>query len=172
MKNVYRLKTDIDIKPLYNEIDMKNGWQKWSPNMSGHGTAFKYSSRQSLLRHKDSSPTEVYSNYKKLHKFLSEFEDIYGGKVIKASYYIIPVGRKISKHADLGLEKRFEEADRFHLVISGSYVYTVEAERNIFKEGELWWFDNQKQHEGRNNNTIDRINLVIDVENCNWRETI
>ena len=172
MKNVYRLKTDIDIKPLYNEIDMKNGWQKWSPNMSGHGTAFKYSSRQSLLRHKDSSPTEVYPNYKKLHKFLSEFEDIYGGKVIKASYYIIPVGRKISKHADLGLEKRFEEADRFHLVISGSYVYTVEAERNIFKEGELWWFDNQKQHEARNNNTIDRINLVIDVENCNWRETI
>ena len=172
MKNVYRLKTDIDVKPIYNELDMKNGWEKWSPDMIGHSPVFKHSSRQILLRHADASPTEVYSNYKALQKFKLEFEDIYGGKIIKAAFYLMPVGHRILKHADngIGFEQRFMEADRFHLVISGSYVYNVENVRCVFKEGELWWFDNQKQHDSFNIGSIDRLAFIFDVENCNWRE--
>ena len=74
MKNAYLLDTDIDVKSLYDEIDMENEWEKWHPNMKGYGPSFRHMSRQVLLRHADASPTEVYSNYKELHKFLTTYK--------------------------------------------------------------------------------------------------
>ena len=94
MKNAYLLDTDIDVKSLYDEIDMENEWEKWHPNMKGYGPSFRHMSRQVLLRHADASPTEIYSNYKALHKFLSWFEIIYGGETVKASYHILPLSKK------------------------------------------------------------------------------
>ena len=170
MKNVHRLKTDIDVKPIYNELDMKNGWEKWSPDMIGHSPVFKHSSRQILLRHADASPTEVYSNYKELHKFLSWFEIIYGGEIVKASYYILPLSKKVDTHEDGSIWHK--NKDRFHLVLSGKYSYKVDGEKNIFEEGDLWWFDNKKMHGSHNIGTKIRLILVIDVCNSHWRSLL
>jgi len=178
MKNVCLLNADIDIKTLRSELDMKNGWEKWSTNMKGHGPAFKHSSRQALFGQIANPIADIYSNYKELPKFLLWFVETYGGEIKKASYYLIPVGRKIVKHRDGSTFSK--DKDRFHLVISGSYAYTVsedrgetqEDEKNVFKEGELWWFDNKKYHEAENNDTVDRISLVFDVYKSNWRDMI
>ena len=49
MKNAYLLDTDIDVKSLYDEIDMENEWEKWHPNMKGYGPRFRHMSRQVLI---------------------------------------------------------------------------------------------------------------------------
>ena len=62
--------------------------------------------------------------------------------------------------------------DRFHLVLSGKYSYKVDGEKNIFEEGDLWWFDNKKMHGSHNIGTKIRLILVIDVCNSHWRSLL
>ena len=76
----------------------------------------------------------------------------------------MPAGGKVYPHKDGG--EYYENKDRFHLVLSGYYDYTVDDETQRFGAGDLFWFDNKKMHSSINATPIPRISLIFDVEGC------
>jgi hypothetical protein len=127
----------------------------------------------------DFVPTEIYFKYPNLNKFFLWFVETYGGKVARAIIYNTPTKGGVLKHRDAlpdGQEtvprkiKLHGNKDRFHLVISGKYEYTVHGETQVFSKGELWWFDNKTFHSSYNHGDVPKINLVFDVADSMFGE--
>ena len=65
----------------------------------------------------------------------------------------------------------FENKDRFHLVLIGSFAFTVGDITKTLNEGELWWFDNKKVHSVKNLLDKPRISVIFDVlHGSSWRD--
>jgi hypothetical protein len=66
-------------------------------------------------------------------------------------------------HTDVGAYYRHR--NRYHLVLQsekGSEFMSGD-ERQIFREGELWWFHNKKVHSVKNLSTSPRIHIIFDL---------
>lgn len=72
-------------------------------------------------------------------------------------------GRKITPHVDGGAPATYYE--RFHVVLSASpgCLFRSGDETVQMRAGEVWWFDNTKEHEVVNNGVDDRVHLIIDI---------
>ncbi len=72
-------------------------------------------------------------------------------------------GSKIDAHVDGGSHAAYYE--RFHVVLNSAPGCSFRAgdETVHMQTGELWWFDNSKEHEVVNNSADDRIHMIIDV---------
>jgi mannose-6-phosphate isomerase-like protein (cupin superfamily) len=202
---VKKILDNIDVKSLYDEIDMSlwhgvhlssdfaGNWANTSKQLllgwTKHGNYNEPFSLYDGVIPKDLHdmlvddflPTKLYFKHPNLHKFFLWFTKTYGGKIARAVYYTTPPKYSVKKHRDAlpdGQETRFEKRalhenkDRFHLVVSGEYVYTVHDEIECFRKGELWWFNNKMYHSSFNHGKITKINLVFDVAGSNWREMI
>ena len=137
-------------------------------------------------------PTENYFYYPQIHQFLLWFKKTYGGKLARVMYYNTTPKDGVKTHADgarpsgqaVGTPYElansiysnslqhalYHKKERFSLVISGEYMFTVDEETECFKEGDLWWFDNRLLHSSYNHGDINKINLIFDVEGSRWRE--
>ena len=124
-------------------------------------------------------PTENYFYYPQTHKFLHWFTKTYGGKFARVIYYHTPPKNGVGKHADgarLSPDDAgwpmFANKDRFSLVVSGEYTFTVDGETEHFKTGDLWWFANKLPHvhSSYNHGDTSKTNLIFDVEGSLWRE--
>lgn len=72
-------------------------------------------------------------------------------------------GMRILPHADEGgYSERF---DRYHVSLQSlpGNVFRCGDEKISPETGDLWWFNNNIEHEIVNNSVGDRINLVVDV---------
>ena len=166
----------------------------------GHGKAWEETSYQILLDVKQNPgqsstnlpkdlqdmiiqphfiPTELYFKHPNAHKFFLWFTETYGGKIARAIYYTTPPKYAVKRHRDAlpdGQETRplkkilYGNKDRFHLIISGKYEYTVHGETQVFSKGELWWFDNKMFHSSYNHGNVPKINLVFDVADSMFGE--
>jgi len=58
----------------------------------------------------------------------------------------------------------YKTRHRYHLAITGSYLYTVEDQRKQVNPGTLMWFNNKRVHSSYNNSAEDRISVIFDVE--------
>jgi len=170
-----KLKSDIDVKYLYDELFDINNKQKFAAlrrsGGSGEGlvngktdiiivsnSANDQRARETMG---EEEPTIWEYDYPELYKFFKWFTAIYGGTVRKANYYNTPPGSGVKSHVDY--HRYFRDKDRFHLVLSGQYKYTVHGETEIFSKGDLWWFNNKLEHKSYNHGDEDKINLVFDV---------
>jgi hypothetical protein len=72
-------------------------------------------------------------------------------------------GKRIEKHVDSGDHARYYE--RFHLVLQAypGCLFRAGDETVQMKTGEVWWFQNQAEHEVLNNSQDDRIHLIVDI---------
>lgn len=72
-------------------------------------------------------------------------------------------GRKIAPHIDGGLPATYY--DRFHVVLDAApgCLFRSGDETVQMASGQVWWFDNTKEHEVINNSVDDRIHLIIDI---------
>lgn len=70
---------------------------------------------------------------------------------------------KVYRHFDRG--EYYKRRDRYHFVLQSrnGTKMIVENEERIWKEGELWWFDNKKLHEVENLSDLPRIHIVFDL---------
>ena len=112
---------------------------------------------------------EVYHKYNECVYFLNWFEKMYGGIIKRVSIAHLPAGGKVYPHTDYAVASwrlPGDNKDRFHLVLSGYYDYTVGDETRRFGAGDLFWFDNKKIHSSINATPIPRISLIFDVEGC------
>lgn len=75
----------------------------------------------------------------------------------------LPPNGKVDPHRDMGAPADYY--DRYHIVIKSSEgnLFRTEDEIVWMQEGEVWWFDNTKEHEVVNNSKEDRIHLIVDI---------
>ena len=72
-------------------------------------------------------------------------------------------GRKITPHIDGGAPATYY--DRFHIVLNSApgCLFRSGNETVHMGTGQVWWFDNTKEHEVINNSVDDRIHLIVDI---------
>lgn len=72
-------------------------------------------------------------------------------------------GYKITAHVDGGAPAEYY--DRFHIVLNSAPGCDFRAgdEWVHMATGEVWWFDNTKEHEVVNNSGDDRIHMIVDI---------
>ena len=184
MRNHKRLLENVkDIKPILDELNNATwnqalGSSKYKDEYKSGKIQNNFKDAKSLyLIRKDGrvSPAEpLFINTK---KFLKQFINDFDGKLASVVFYKLKGKSGVGKHIDSG--EYYEDKDRFHLVIKGRYRYTVNEvhpylgkESVIYNEGELWWFNNKKPHESWNFTREERIILVFDVSQSNWRSKI
>ena len=57
----------------------------------------------------------------------------------------------------------YQDKDRYHLSLAGTYEYTVGDEKIIVEPGTFFWFYNKIPHSAINVGEVDRVTLVWDV---------
>lgn len=83
-------------------------------------------------------------------------------------------GQTIPTHSDIISEAEaafpFRRAparyyERYHIVLASSpgVVFRCGEEQVWMRQGEVWWFNNQLEHEVVNNSAEDRIHLIVDI---------
>ena len=108
--------------------------------------------------------TSFWHKYPPIQIFLNWFEHKFGGDIHRVNLVRMCPGGSVKEHTDGG--RYYKDKDRFHLVIQGEYEYTVNKESMIYKQGDLWWFNNKEIHESFNVTNQDRIVLIFDVKGC------
>ena len=75
----------------------------------------------------------------------------------------VPPGNKIHRHHDRG--SWHAEFHNFKIYVAlksnAGCVNEFEGETFTMEDGEAWWFDNQVEHECRNDGETDRISLIV-----------
>jgi mannose-6-phosphate isomerase-like protein (cupin superfamily) len=79
----------------------------------------------------------------------------------RAAFFKLKPGDEVGRHIDIG--SYYLTRDRFHLSISGRYLYECDGEEHIIEPGTFFWFDNKKYHSAVNIGTVDRLTFVFDV---------
>ena len=197
--NHYKLHEGLNILPFYMEIHTEKNSSNWT---GARHPVHKETTTINFFRKDEGELEEIrlakryakelgttkrvieFNTYPYTEKFLSWFIETYGGIIGKARYIGLPAKGNVPLHSDRGYEGRpnrdadigqtyYEEfPDRFHFVICGKYQYTVNGEMQEYVSGDLWWFPNKFPHSAYNHGDIERISLIFDVKNCNWRDSI
>lgn len=72
-------------------------------------------------------------------------------------------GGKVKPHRDYGPYHDFY--DRFHICIGGEGCYFSTGRETVkMLPGEIWWFDNQQEHEVHNDTGAPRDHVVLDLK--------
>lgn len=105
---------------------------------------------------------KTYPYFQKTYSFLEDFTDTIGGQLTRVVVVSLAPRSQVYAHIDNG--KYYEIRDRYHIPIktSGS-LNRCGTEYQVYKNGELWWFDNKKIHEAFNESDEERIHIIFDV---------
>lgn len=73
-------------------------------------------------------------------------------------------GKVITPHVDGGSHAAYY--DRYHVALASlpGVVFRAGEEAVQMATGEVWWFDNSKEHEVVNNSGDDRITMIVDIK--------
>jgi quercetin dioxygenase-like cupin family protein len=117
--------------------------------------------------------TEDYARFPRLTAFLEQFALEEGAELARATIVALEPSRKVYRHSDPGLY--YARSDRYHLVVQseGGTLFYCGGEERIWREGEVWWFDNKRDHEARNlSDTAERIHVIFDLRPRSWRAKV
>jgi hypothetical protein len=214
MINQIKLRDNIDVKSIYNELNSSLWRQvygsltvKNDPKHMWNGHYYSSTiwlvsvERPDLNKSSGNIPTIPHSDpedgartslkecllpgmfmvdsidqFPNTQKFLIWFINEFGGELARVGFYKLTPKRGVLEHIDSGIY--YEDKDRFHLVISGKYIYTTNEEhtdkavKERYNEGDLWWFNNKALHGAYNHGNEDKISLVFDVYKSNWRKMV
>ena len=94
--------------------------------------------------------------------FLNQIAETEGSILGRAKIVCLPPGHKVYPHVDRG--EYYRVRNRYHLILqsSGSWMRAGNDEVRM-RTGELWWFDNNAEHEAMNDGDTDRIHLIFDL---------
>jgi quercetin dioxygenase-like cupin family protein len=78
-------------------------------------------------------------------------------------------GGRIDPHVDSGNHAAYY--DRFHIVLQSGpgCLFRAGQETVHMRPGEVWWFDNQQEHEVVNNSSVDRIHIIVDIRTSRFK---
>lgn len=103
-----------------------------------------------------------YPYFIKTYEYLEKFADEVEGQLTRAIIVSLAPKSKVYPHIDWG--NYYIGKNRYHIPIktTGS-INICEGEQQIYQEGELWWFDNKKEHEAYNPSDEERIHIIFDI---------
>jgi len=95
-------------------------------------------------------------------RFLELIADSEDSILGRAKIISLPPGNKVYPHVDRG--EYYRVRNRYHLILqsTGSWMRAGEDEVRM-KTGELWWFDNNAEHEAMNDGDRNRVHLIFDL---------
>lgn len=129
-----------------------------------------YETEEELQKHfttYDQHENIDYPAYKLLHEarpiVMSLMTRVGGERLGRVMINKIKPGGRIFPHADTPAHAEYY--DRFHVVLQSSPGVQFRAgdEQVYMAAGEVWWFDNAKEHEVINNSAGDRIHMIVDI---------
>lgn len=176
MKNFALIKGSIDLQPFLQEIAGVDGaWDEATgrqdkipvqrealaiPLRGLRKSAINARKRRDVHESRWTSGSLKYPTARAFLKAFAEEQDCILGR---AKIVCLPAGKRVYPHIDRG--EYYRVRGRYHFVLrsaAGSWMKT-ENEEVRMKEGELWWFDNNKMHEARNDGDQDRIHMIFDM---------
>ncbi|MFQ5415766.1 MAG: aspartyl/asparaginyl beta-hydroxylase domain-containing protein [Myxococcota bacterium] len=175
MQYFRRLKKNVDVTPLNAEIARRPGiWQEQTGRqriaVQREALAIPIRGiRKSCIRGRkrrdvhESRFTTLARELPVAVAFIREFADEMNAELARAKIVSLPPGGKVYEHCDRG--EYYADRDRFHLVLdsAGSWMRCADEEVRM-RTGELWWFDNKRPHEARNDSDRDRVHLIFDLK--------
>ena len=117
-----------------------------------------------------------YPAYEQMPAFRSTVMNIFayvgGERLGRVLVVKLPPGASITPHIDSGSHAVYYE--RFHLCLQAGpgCHFRVGEDWVEMKAGELWWMQNQIEHEVTNESDVDRIHLIVDAKCRNWVEAV
>lgn len=185
MKNFILIKDKINVEPLLTKLGKcESLWDEIKLRQDTQGSPHKYTRSIFLRWSKDLSVqaafTDIYAvDYPALAK-LPEAEELIGlvlnavkatrlGRVLITS---LQPGGVITPHCDEGQVAAYYE--RFHIPLysEDGNEFHCESEEVHMKAGELWCFNNKKEHWLSNKSEAPRMHLIVDAESNYCREIL
>lgn len=178
MQNFMRIATGVDVTPLMAAVQMRPHLWNQNPLRTQHPGTAHFEADDIWLRFNEIKPgkTARVVNDIQCHNYPA-FADlpqarplIYGlaarmeaDQIGRCMITKLKPGAKILPHADAGAPATFYE--RFHVVLMGNpgVDFRCGDETVQMRTGELWWFDNTKEHEVLNFSNEDRVHLIVDL---------
>jgi hypothetical protein len=193
MRNFLRLAEKIDFSALtaqvYSQPELWNQYKVRYTDLPG-GQVHK-GIDDIVLRYNEYSKGEDYVDkvcssiqvvdYPAWHKLTAAHDFIFalmtrvkGVHLGRCMISRLPPGGSIPLHSDLipPAEIAFPDRqppasyyERYHLVLQSApgVVFRCRDEDCYMAPGEVWWFNNQFEHEVLNNSPLDRIHLICDI---------
>lgn len=95
-------------------------------------------------------------------RFLERIAEVEKSILGRAKIVNLPPGHKVYPHVDRG--EYYRVRNRYHLILQSSGSWMRAGDEEVWmKTGELWWFDNNTEHEAMNDGDSDRIHLIFDL---------
>lgn len=177
MKHFYRVAQGMDVKPLMAAIARQP--ELWNANKlrtAHEGTAHADASDIWLRYNKCAgSVLEVFDDLENIDyppfALLTQaralvfdlLRYVEGKRLGRVFITKLPIGGKILPHKDEG--KSPEYYDRYHIILQNyeGSVFRCGDEKICMSAGDIYWFDNQVEHEVINDSLDDRLTLIVDI---------
>lgn len=176
LSNFQYLATGLDVNPLLISLnDNKDLWNQFPVRTMHEGTAHSDASdilirfnRLSEKIKKIADDNECYwypaASELPVLPYINElFSQVMGDRIGRVIITSLPPGGEITSHSDYGAPVEYYQ--RFHITIqnaSGSVFYCGD-ESITASAGDVFIFDNSKEHRVVNNSSVDRITMIVDI---------
>ena len=176
MQYFKRIRAGINPQPFLNEIatvdgawDVSTGRQdKIAVQREALAIPLRGLRRSAIGNRKrrdvhESRWTGVSKYYPVACQFLRDIAELEDSQLSRAKIVCLPAGGRVYPHFDKG--EYYRVRNRYHLVLRSSLGSWLKAgdEEIRMQQGELWWFDNNQQHEAHNDGDEDRIHMIFDL---------
>lgn len=176
MKHFKRVRSGIDVRPFLAEIEaIPDVWgvstgrqekfavQREAQSVTLRGLFRSGGDTRTGWDVHESRWSKISRRLPTARSFLALFAAEMSCELSRAKIVLLPGGGKVYPHFDRG--EYYRVRDRYHLILrstDGSFMKAGKEEVRM-KEGELWWFNNKKMHEARNEGEGDRIHFIFDL---------
>jgi|HubBroStandDraft_1064217.scaffolds.fasta_scaffold03530_8 hypothetical protein len=179
MKNFFRLGAGLNMTPLMMELMRQPHLWREDTYLRDYPQGPFKDVETVFLRFPPASVTELERSQKDQHECVwmdgwlhlpaarplvfALMAQVAGERIGRVMLNKIVPGGRIYPHADTPVHAQYW--DRFHYVVSSTpgVLFRCGEETVSMGTGELWWFQNELEHEVVNNSASDRIHLIIDI---------
>lgn len=179
MKNFQILGQGVDVAPLLNAVLRNDLWNKNllrtthpdSPHKQVDDIWLRFNaipeSGDELASVTDDKESINYPAWWALPEAqniaLNLMRQVRGERLGRVLITRLAPGKTIAPHVDGGAPASYY--DRYHISLQGlpGQLFRCGSETVQMRTGEVWWFDNCKEHEIVNNSADDRITLILDI---------
>jgi aspartyl/asparaginyl beta-hydroxylase (cupin superfamily) len=175
-KNFALMKARVDVGPMLEEIDRQP--QLWDADTRRQTNIQVQRETSNIPLRRASKPipegvsqinwhptrrTPYADRCPRIYSWVEQFVNELGGDLARVSVVRLNPHGRVYPHIDEG--EYYRVRDRYHLVLRspGGSAMNSGGEEVVFRDGELWWFNNKAVHDAFNPSSEGRIHVIFDV---------